>query len=49
LDKEITEARAAFVLPEQPLSSANARAHLGSGIFRFLFVRGRVTGCRAIG
>jgi hypothetical protein len=49
LDKETAEARAAFALPEQPLSSANARAHLGSGMFRFLFVRGRVTGLQTIG
>jgi hypothetical protein len=32
------------VLPERPLSSAKAKAHLGSGIFRFLFARAGV--CR---
>jgi len=35
------------VLPEQPWSSAKARAHLGSGIIRFLFARGQLTVCNA--
>src|SRR5262249_3306142 len=46
LGKEVTETGAAFVLPEQPLSSAKAKAHLESCMIRFLFARGQLSGCR---
>src|SRR6267143_2243769 len=46
LGTELTEARAAWVLPERPLLSAKTKANLGSGIFRFLFARGGVAACK---
>jgi len=44
---DVTAASAAFPPPGTPASPATAKAHRGSDMFRFLFVRARVAACKA--